>query len=212
MTRIPRVLHHRPLLLAAGGLGILAGLTLRGLTDINLPHALLISWCAATGVWLTLAVPLLLRRPAAELRRRAAALDEGKWPVLAAALAAVLASLIAVVWALTRGSGEARGTTIGLGLLTIALSWLFLHVLFAVHYAHEHWLRDKGIAFPGDAEPDFLEFLYFAFTVGMTFQVSDTATETPSMRRLVLVHAVMAFLFNAVILAAAVNLAAALAG
>ena len=209
---MPRVMHHRPLLLAAGGIGSVAGLMLRGFADTSLPHALLGGWCAATGFWLMLAVPLLLRQPAAELRRRAETLDEGQWTVLAAAIGAALASLAAVVWALTRGSGEARGMTIGLGLLTIALSWLFLHVLFAVHYAHEHWLRGKGIAFPGGEEPNFLEFLYFAFTVGMTFQVSDTATETPAIRRLVLVHAVVAFLFNAVILAAAVNLAAAMAG
>jgi uncharacterized membrane protein len=98
-----------------------------------------------------------------------------------------------------------------LGLGTILLSWFFVHVLFAVHYAHEHCRNNEGIKFPGNDRPDFVEFLYFAFTIGMTFQVSDATTATPEVRRLVVVHALLSFLFNAVIIGAAVNLAATLA-
>jgi uncharacterized membrane protein len=133
--------------------------------------------------------------------------------VLAASLAAAVASLGAVVveLAAARGSPGAAGSA-ALAALTLLLSWAFVHVLFASHYAHEYWLAGGGLAFPGSERPDHAEFLYLAFGVGMTCQVSDVTTASAPMRRLVLLHALVAFGFNTVILAAAVNLAAGLVG
>ncbi|MGX9963357.1 DUF1345 domain-containing protein [Roseomonas sp. F4] len=178
----------------------------------RLPTALLIGWCAGAAGWMAMVLTRRRAHTAEGLRHQAAALDGNRWAMLSAALSASLASLVAVGWALVEAPRPAPIGLLLLGLGTIAMSWLFLHVLFAVHYAHAHWREGKGIAFPGNALPDFQEFLYFAFTVGMTFQVSDASTESAAMRRLVLLHGLLAFLFNAVILAAAVNLAATLAG
>jgi uncharacterized membrane protein len=139
------------------------------------------------------------------LRRRAALLEEGKWAMLAACVAAAVASLGAVVVDLAAARGSAA-----LAALTLLLSWAFVHVLFAGHYAHEYWLAGDGLAFPGNERPDHAEFLYLAFVIGMTCQVSDVTTTSAPMRRLVLLHALAAFGFNAVILAGAVNLAAGL--
>ena len=147
------------------------------------------------------------------LRRRAEQLDEGKWAVLGGSVAAAVASLFGVAWNLLAEARPAPVFAVTLSLFTLVLSWNFVHVLFATHYAHEYWIDGKGIEFPGgDGAPEFPEFLYFAYTVGMTFQVADVTPNEPAMRRLVLLHAVVAFLFNTVILAAAVNLAAQMAG
>ena len=101
---------------------------------------------------------------------------------------------------------------VALALVSIGLSWVFVHLLFAVRYAHEYWQAGGGLDFPGDEKPAFGDFLYFAFTIGMTFQTSDVAVSKRLLRQLTLVHALVSFLFNVVILAAAVNVAAGLVG
>ncbi len=84
-----------------------------------------------------------------------------------------------------------------------------MHVLLAHHYMHECWLEGgRGLAFPGEGRPGTSDFLYLALTVGVTRQVSDVTTASAAMRRLVLLHGLVSFLFNAVIVGAAVNLAA----
>jgi uncharacterized membrane protein len=120
---------------------------------------------------------------------------------------AALAALLGVVTEIG-GGGPRPAHSMPLGVATITLSWVYLHVLFAAHYAHAYWLAEGGLDFPGGKEPDWLEFLYLSFTVGMTAQVSDVVTSSPAMRRMVLTHALAAFAFNAAILGVAVNLLA----
>jgi uncharacterized membrane protein len=204
-------LHHRPVLLAAGGLGALVA-GVGWLLTLRLQTAVLVGWCVAV---LAYAVPILVlmhRQTPAQMKRRAEALDEGEAAVLAASLAAAIAALAAVGWYLASRDGPAQPGEVVLSLLTIALSWLFVHLLFAVRYAHEYWQAGGGLDFPGDEEPAFGEFLYFALTIGMTFQTSDVAVTKRLLRQLTLVHALVSFLFNVVILAAAVNVAAGLVG
>jgi uncharacterized membrane protein len=82
--------------------------------------------------------------------------------------------------------------------------------MFAMHYAHEFYRAKKptGLLFPGDAPPDYLDFLYYAFVVGMTCQVSDVQVAERELRRLTIVHGVLSFFFNTVILALAINIGA----
>ena len=100
--------------------------------------------------------------------------------------------------------------------MTILLSWVFAHTAFAVHYAHDYYADrsaqvSPGLLFPGDAgDPDYWDFLYFSFVVGMTCQVSDVQVATQPWRRLVLAHGVIAFVFNTVVLALSINLLAGL--
>ena len=202
-------LRHRPLLLGSAGLGVVAGLGLAVL-GLRPNQAVLLGWDLAVLAWLGLITATMAHASPSMMEMRAARLDEGRWAILAATVGAAVASLAAVMWEIAAAPTPVPAGTLVLAFGTILLSWVFVHVLFTAHYAHEHWLRGKGIGFPGDAAPDFFEFLYFGFTIGMTFQVSDAPTETPQMRRLVLVHAVVSFLFNAVILAAAVNLVSGL--
>jgi uncharacterized membrane protein len=99
---------------------------------------------------------------------------------------------------------------------TILLSWSFIQVMFAFHYAHEFYAEHRGeaggLGFPGEQPPDYWDFLYFAFVIGMTSQVSDVTVRSNLMRRTVMAHGLLSFIFNVTFLALAVNLAASALG
>jgi uncharacterized membrane protein len=131
-------------------------------------------------------------------------------------VAAVAVSLFAIGFELHLAKQQPPGTggwRVGLAALTIVLSWSFTHTIFALHYAHEYYENPKGkprLQFPGEQEPDYADFLYYAFVVGMTCQVSDVQVTEHELRRLTLVHGVLSFFFNTVILALAINIGASL--
>ena len=117
--------------------------------------------------------------------------------------------------AASASSGVDRGVEALLTLGTVAASWLFVHVLFGLHYAHRFYAPDKkgdrgGLRFPGETEPDYWDFTYFSVVLNMTFQTSDVAITSRTIRRLVLLHSVIAFFFNVIILAITVNVVAGL--
>jgi uncharacterized membrane protein len=99
-------------------------------------------------------------------------------------------------------------------------SWMLVHTVFSLRYAHTYYgdpdgpagpqPHAGGLEFPGDREPDYLDFAYFSFVIGMTFQVSDVVITSRDFRKLVLLHSMLAFGFNTVILALAINTVAAL--
>jgi uncharacterized membrane protein len=129
-------------------------------------------------------------------------------------LGAALVSLVGVVLAFIKANTGAHREEVileTLGVATIVCSWLLVHTLFALRYAHVYYTPPKGgidYKSRGVEEPDYLDFAYTAFTIGMTFQVSDTDITRREMRRQVLGHALMSFLFGAVILATTVNVIA----
>jgi uncharacterized membrane protein len=131
-------------------------------------------------------------------------------------LGAALVSLVGVVLAFVKGghgSQVEEAVLKSVGVLTIVCSWVLVHTVFALRYAHLYYTRPTGgIDFKshGAEEPDYRDFAYTAFTVGMTFQVSDTDITTRTIRRQVLSHALISFLFGAVILATTVNVIAGL--
>ena len=98
----------------------------------------------------------------------------------------------------------------------MVMSWLTAHVVFAIRYAHEWYDCDdeprlrQGLEFPGDTQPDYMDFLYFSLVLGMTFQVSDVQITSRRLRRLALLHGLVSFLYNTVIVALTVNIAAGL--
>jgi uncharacterized membrane protein len=100
-----------------------------------------------------------------------------------------------------------------LTILTIVLSWSFVHTIFAFHYAHEYYGKGRddmigGLDFPSDKAPDYSDFLYFSLVIGMTSQVSDVQITSKVIRRMVSMHGVLAFFFNLVVLALTVNVVA----
>jgi uncharacterized membrane protein len=127
--------------------------------------------------------------------------------------------MFAILGPVHDAKNAAGGISVGLvlfGAFTILLSWLFAHTTFAIHYAHEYYggrgpARTAGLIFPGKAEPpDYWDFLYFSLVIGMTCQVSDVQVATRSWRRLVLIHGLVSFLFNTIVLALSINLVASL--
>ncbi|MBR0656525.1 DUF1345 domain-containing protein [Plastoroseomonas arctica] len=202
-------LRHRPYLLVAAGVGLVLGVIAHGFIA-ELANSLLLGWCGAAVTHMALTGYAMTRATPESIRRRAEQLDEGETAVLCGSLAAAIASLGGVMWYLVLHHDDAGPFEISLAIGTIAISWTFVQMLFAVRYAHEYWQQDGGLDFPGKEPPDFTDFLYFAFTIGMTFQTSDVDVSARDIRRLTLVHALVSFLFNVVIVAMTVNLTSGL--
>ncbi len=203
---------RRPVLAWAASGGVAAGV-LAVASGMRVVPALMLGWCLLATIYMALMLRNLWAADADMMRRRAQVLAEGRWTVFSLSLVAAIAALGGVGWEAAAAPRHIAWYSPVLTGTTVILSWLFVQVLFAHDYAHEYWLAEGGIAFPGgDGTPEFSEFLYFAFTVGMTAQVSDVTTDSPAMRKLVLLHGLIAFAFNVVILAVAVNIAAGLVG
>ena len=101
-------------------------------------------------------------------------------------------------------------TDIALIIATLLIAWLFSNMVYALHYAHLFYSQDKGgdvggLDFPGDGDPDYGDFIYFAFTLGMTFQTSDVAIPGRPIRRTAILHCFAAFVFNIGVLAFTIN-------
>ncbi|WP_269515539.1 DUF1345 domain-containing protein [Brevundimonas subvibrioides] len=174
-------------------------------------------WDAGVALFLMLTFIRMARaRSVDAIRQRAADLDEGGTAILPLSLLAAMASVVVVVSEAASASGENPATAAALILGTEALSWLFVHVIFGLHYAHRFYAPDEanadtgGLIFPGGAEPDYWDFLHFSLVIGVASQTADIQISEQRIRRLSTVHSVTAFVFNTVLVALAVNLAVSL--
>ncbi|HEV7123531.1 MAG TPA: DUF1345 domain-containing protein [Rhodanobacter sp.] len=178
---------------------------------VPLPNALLLGFDVAAVIFLGVIAYLFNRAEPDRMRRRAQAIDTGRWVVLLSGvlLAAVVLGALGVELHAAK-SGGLLGLVVSV--LSVILSWLFLNVMFAIHYAHGYYgnLGDKhtGLDFPDTPEPDYWDFAYFSIVIGMTFQVSDVQITSKYLRRVVLMHSVIAFFFNVFIIAVTVNIVA----
>jgi uncharacterized membrane protein len=210
MTRLIRN-HIR--LLACAALGIV--LLFVWPSAWRVATRLLISWDFGAAVYLVLAFMAVSRFDLKRVRERCAQEDEGALLILLIAVVAAIASLGAIVALLgevKRSAGDAQAAYFALAALTILLSWTLIHTLFAFHYAHEFYGgkdlgRGGGFAFPNEKRPDYGDFVYFSFVIGMTFQVSDVQVTHKRVRRLVVAHGIVSFFFSVAILALSVNIA-----
>jgi uncharacterized membrane protein len=211
--KLVRIVRGRPRLFACAALGIvmLAGLMVSGW---SIAWRLLVAWDIAVSLYLGLALHLAAVSQSHHIRGHARLEDEGQIAILALTALAALASLGAIFSLLSgAGANGRRPPDLILATVTILISWAFTHTMFALHYAHEYYDRNGGkgggMAFPGDGvEPDYWDFLYFSFVIGMCAQVSDVTVTSQSIRRTVLGHSVVSFVFNAALLALTVNIAA----
>jgi len=212
--RLVRIIRTRPRLFLSALLGLAAIGFLFATCDWRAATKFLVGWDIGIGLYLILAFALMARSDVHRIRRRAANQDEGGMVMLVLTVAAAVASLAAIFAELGTAAGATRhaGQLI-LATATVVMSWAFIHSIFALHYAHEFYGegRDRqmgGMTFPEDHDPDYWDFTYFAFTIGMCGQVSDVAVSSKAIRRTVLAHSVISFLFNAALLALTVNIAA----
>jgi uncharacterized membrane protein len=212
--RLVRIVRTRPRLFIAGLIGLAVIAILFAATDWRAATKLLIGWDIGIGFYLVLAITLMARSDVHRLKRRAANQDEGNLAILLLTVAAAIASLGAIFAELATSGGATRqpGQLI-LATATVVLSWAFIHSIFALHYAHEYYGEGRdgqigGMSFPDDKAPDYWDFTYFSFTIGMCAQVSDVTVSSKTIRRTVLAHSIISFLFNAALLALTVNIAA----
>jgi len=209
--RLVRVIRARPRLFLAALTGLIVIAVLPG--TWRLSTRLLTGWDIGVALYLLLALRLMGRAEIAHIRRHAALQDEGQVAMLVGTVTAALASLGAIVAELGGAPGGGHPPLQLAGVTaTIVLSWAFIQVIFALHYAHEYYgnrgAHACGLAFPGDEAPDYWDFLYFSLVIGMTSQVSDVTITAKAIRRTVAAHGVIAFAFNAALVALTVNIAA----
>lgn len=208
-TRLVKTLGHHvaPPRFVLFALTMVILMVLTALAGIELQIGVLASFDAATLVFLVSAIPLL-NDDVATMRKTSAANDANRVGLLAITLLVLLIVLIAIGALIAHP--DANWIEVPLILVSLALAWVFANTVFAFHYAHLYYQqRDKkdraGLNFPGGTTPDYWDFLYFSFTLGMTFQTSDVTVEGAHMRKIALAHGVVAFLFNLGILAFAIN-------
>jgi uncharacterized membrane protein len=207
-----RILAGRPRLFTGALCGLVAA--------VALPHVMLAGWTRAIVAWdigvlvfVVLSAVKFLTETHARMAMDAEAQQEGEWTIFGLMIAGVMFSFAAifVVFADTKDLPPGiKGLHVGLVGATLFLSWLMLQVTFAYRYAHEYYETapgrtqiDRGLEFPGTDDPDYMDFFYFAL-------VSDVQITSSLLRRLAALHGLLGFLFNTIIIALTVNIAAGL--
>jgi uncharacterized membrane protein len=174
-----------------------------------------VGWDCGATVFLAWTWTVVATMDAAQTASHATREDPSKRATQLLVLGASIASLVAVGYLLVQAStanGAAQGLAAALGVLSVVISWLVVHTLFTLRYALVYYTgNERGVDFNQTAPPRYTDFAYLAFTVGMTFQVSDTTLTTHAIRSTALRHALLSYLFGSLILAATVNLVASLA-
>jgi uncharacterized membrane protein len=174
---------------------------------------LLVSWDAAAAAFIVPLWSSIWGLSAAQTRTHSVREDPSRAAADGMLLAASVASLIGVGAALVKASNEKGAmevALIGVGALSVALSWWLVHTIFTLRYARLFYAVGRGIDFHQDEQPTYWDFAYVAFTIGMTFQVSDTDLNSSSLRLTALRQALLAYLFGVVIVAMTINVVAGL--
>jgi uncharacterized membrane protein len=231
---ILRIIRARPRLATSAVIGLIVIAALPSSWWIS--TRLLVGWDAGIALYLVLVYTLIARSESGHIRGHALRQDEGRVAMLVLTVFAAVASIGAILGELGTGqaTGQGTGQVIGqiagqvtgqltlqasprtsaqlaLATVTIVLSWAFIHTIFALHYAHDFYSDHhdkKCLNFPGEEAPDYWDFVYFSFVIGMTSQVSDVTVASRPMRHTVTAHGIVSFFFNASLLALTVNIAA----
>lgn len=210
----------RPRLFIAVGVAVLISVILP--PSLHLPSRILCAWNFGADFFLAITWWKMLKARPDKIRRYAENEYEGHLAIFMLVIAAACASVLAIGFLLT--DKEQLSTImlilhVILSIMTIVGSWLLVHTIFAVQYAHTYYKYisqnnseeiTRGLDFPHNDYPDYWEFLYYSFVIGMTSQVSDVQTTSRDMRRLTLLHGILSFFFNTTILAMSINIIASL--
>ena len=182
----------------------------------SLSNRLLVSWDIGAFAYLALAWRTIARADSAMTRIRAQLYDQTGYIIFLLVVTAACASIVAIGFVL----GEfkqlefwPRMGHLALSVAALILSWLLIQTLFAFHYARGYYSQGpdaddppRGLNFPGNNPPDYFDFAYYSFVVGMTSQVSDVTVTARHMRRMTLIHGVLGFVFNIAIFAMSINI------
>ncbi len=189
---------------------------------IELPVNVIVSWDAFAICLLILSWGGILYTDAKTSVEEARLQDSSRTAICLCVVLAAVAGLFGAAYLLHKAKDlkdSSAAWHVGLAILTVVSSWLLSHTVLTLHYAHVCYQiagkslkksPDLGLNFPEESEPDFLDFAYFSFVIGMTCQTSDVEITSRSVRRIALMHGLLAFGFNAVIVAMSLNLASSL--
>ena len=194
-------------------LAVLAAGYAMSIAMLTRPQAMMVGFDFAALLFLLGCIPLF-RRHAQDMRKAALENDANRVILL---IVTVVLSMVILVTVAGELIGRHHPAPIEklLIILTLVLAWLFANMVYALHYAHLFYSRDDGgkdlagLVFPGDRpEPDYSDFVYFSFTLGIALQTSDVAITSPGIRRIVIGQCIAAFVYNLVVLALAVSVLA----
>jgi uncharacterized membrane protein len=214
--RTVALLKARWRLFSSGAIGLLAiGLATMGLPgEFRFVTRMLIGWDVGVGLYLIFCFWMFGHCDRDHIRRQSVLADVGRLAIPALTVTAALASLAAILVELRTATGGATHDPfiLALAFVTILLSWAFIQTIFTIHYAHEFYSdrpgHSGGLEFPGGEKPDYWDFVYFSFVIGMTAQVSDVMVSSRTIRKTVTAHGFVSFLFNVALLALTINIAA----
>ena len=211
-----RSVKNRPHFFIALIFGVVVASLLAWLTSWKWSTILLASWNGSISLYLLHVWKLMRSADHSQMQQQAKKQDESKWVIMLIVLLAITMSLVAILVQLSQlpsGHYEKLGH-VALALLTIISAWLFMHTVFALHYAHDFYMalsrneENGGLDFPGTEHPTYPDFLYFSYIIGTSAQTADVSITNKHMRLLNLFHAVLSFGFNTTILAICINVAA----
>jgi uncharacterized membrane protein len=213
---LPPIVHWRAPQLLGMAVALAFGVALLLERWFSTRFVLLASWDVGALCYLGLGWLVMRRADATLTRLRAQRYDPSGYTIFLLVVIAASASFVAIgfmVGDIKDLSFWPRAERLTLSIAALLLSWLLIHTLFAFHYARLYYFlpeggdeHHRGLKFPDDDEPDYLDFAYYSFVVGMTSQVSDVAVLSHSMRRLTLIHGVLSFIYNIAILAMSINI------
>ncbi|UKA60630.1 DUF1345 domain-containing protein [Arthrobacter sp. FW306-2-2C-D06B] len=195
--------------MAAGGLAVAVAVGFLG----SWAYAPALGWAAASLIYLVWVWSVIGRLDASETSAHAVREDPGRFASDILVLAATMGSFGGVALILLEAAPAEGGTKaliIGVALGSVALSWLLVHTLFTLRYATLYYLAKDGVDFNKKNPPKYADFAYLSFTIGMTYQVSDTDLTTDAIRYAALRQALLSYVLGAIVLATAINLVAGL--
>jgi uncharacterized membrane protein len=209
MSKPARVVYARPRTFISIAIGTVAFFLL--LDSLRLVTRLLIGWDIFVALYVLLVYLMMLRSGLSHIRRNAALQDDGRFLILLMTALGAFASIAAIVFEL--GASHHSGKALALATVTVTLSWAAVHTAFALHYAHDFFrgTQPGGLQFPSGElheHPDYWDFVYFSFVIGMTAQVSDVGITDKIIRRTATAHGIVSFIYNTALVALMVNIAA----
>ncbi len=215
-----RGLQSHPRLLTASAIGVGIFFSVPAVLHIHDAARLILAWDTMMLTYLCSCAYIMVDSNHESISERAHRQDDGKWFILLLVMVTSIVGLLSIAAELAVVNdlkGSLKLAHIGLTAVTIVLSWVFTQTMFALHYAHDYYVAKAkglpaGLDFPNEESPDYGDFMYFAFVIGTSGQTADVAFSSKAMRRVGLLHCVLAYFFNATVLALTINIAAGLIG
>jgi len=220
-----RAFRDRPRLTTALAFGAAVAIGLYGPpNDLRWTTRNILIWDSACLTFIVLMIGMMCDCGIDKIQARAAAQDEGRGLTLTLSTIAAALSVFAIGAELSLAKNDhdlVKILRVSLAFLTIGVSWFFIHLIFALHYAHEYYSPETcsdqegqtqrgGLNFPGGEPPDYWDFMHFSLIIGVASQTADTEFTSKPLRRIGTVHGVLSFVFNTVVLALTINLLAGL--